>query len=410
MVQRPAIPWFSVAQFVFSGLALVALLGLGMGLAIAAVAGRLQGNLPSGDETSLLLRAAGILFCGLLMLPSGVLALLRILDRPLPFQTGLTARRVPLLAALFLVWVLALLAGMVVSDQPQLSPVLMPPLFVVIVAAPVAWFLLLGMGGLPGGSLQRRWGVFTASLAGNTLLVIVVELLVMAALAVVAVIVIASRPEWVNEMNRLAQRLSTARPTAENFTRILRPYLTQPWVLYAILVFYSGIAPLVEELLKPLPVWLLAGRRLTPAEGFVTGLVSGAGFALFESLGMLAVAQGSAWLPIAVARSGSDLLHILNTGLMGWALASAWGEGRFGRLMLTYLGVVLVHGSWNALSVVFGFLPVLGAGTGLQVLAKWPIGEAGLGVLSLIMLLILLRTNRSLRRDQPLAPTPEFGS
>jgi RsiW-degrading membrane proteinase PrsW (M82 family) len=85
---------------------------------------------------------------------------------------------------------------------------------------------------------------------------------------------------------------------------------------------------------------------LTPVEGFTAGLLSGAGYALFESLAL--ASGGEQWAALVFARIGTAGIHILTTGLTGWALVLAWRRRRFLRLAATYVFVVSVHGVWNA--------------------------------------------------------------
>ena len=106
---------------------------------------------------------------------------------------------------------------------------------------------------------------------------------------------------------------------------------------------------MIEEQIKPIGVWLLAGRQLTPAEGYALGALSGAGYALVESLFL--TSSGQDWTVIILARIGTSAVHILTAGLMGWALATAWGEARYLRLGAVYLLAVLIHGLWNGLTI-----------------------------------------------------------
>jgi hypothetical protein len=111
---------------------------------------------------------------------------------------------------------------------------------------------------------------------------------------------------------------------------------------------------MIEEGFKPLGVWLIAGKKLTPTQGFAAGLLSGATFGLLESLSLMSMVSGSTWLVTAVARIGTGLLHTLTAGLSGWALAKTLQDQKYIRLALTYTGVVLLHGSWNLFAVLMG--------------------------------------------------------
>jgi hypothetical protein len=187
----------------------------------------------------------------------------------------------------------------------------------------------------------------------------------------------------------------------ETITRSLRPIISRPEVIFAGLALMSGLIPLIEELLKPLPAWLLGKRLKTPAEGFVAGLLGGAGYALAESLGASGAFESSQWLSVVIGRAGTDLLHILTSGLMGLALFYAFREGKTLRLVLTYLAVVLIHGLWNFFSLWAGFYTfIIPSGPTLNATNRLPayISPIGLAILVVGMLTLLLWRNAGLRR------------
>jgi hypothetical protein len=101
-------------------------------------------------------------------------------------------------------------------------------------------------------------------------------------------------------------------------------------------------------------------------------------------------------------------MHITTSGLLGWAIASAQLEKRYGRLALTYLGSVSIHGLWNgsAILAVYGGLRMMT----LNVQVDFPsvlfiVGGLGILLLELVLMLIALPLiNRNLRRS--VAPVP----
>jgi dipeptide/tripeptide permease len=42
---------------------------------------------------------------------------------------------------------------------------------------------------------------------------------------------------------------------------------------------------------------------------------------------------------------------MLNSGILGWALVSAWQKHAYFKLGLAYVAVILIHGLWNAISL-----------------------------------------------------------
>ena len=84
--------------------------------------------------------------------------------------------------------------------------------------------------------------------------------------------------------------------------QILAPYLINPFILISLFLVLGVFTPLIEETLKPAIVWLLAKRLQRPSQGFALGVISGAGFALVESL-LASSTPGQGWGQLlAVAR------------------------------------------------------------------------------------------------------------
>ncbi len=384
---------------------LLGALAAGLALSASAVLGWTRDPAAADQAATQLIAAAGMGLVVLLAVPSVVLSLLRLIERPAPgwasrpwIDIHAAPRRTTVFLLIVILWGLAITAGSWAANQAGYGQLALAPLFALVVGLPVAAYLVLGAGGLAGGSPQRRWGILGAGLAGTSLVVLLVELLTFGLVAVALLVLLASQPDSLINLNRLVQRIANAQITPENLGRILRPYL-QPWLVFAGVAIVSGLAPLIEELLKPLPLWLFSRRALTPAEGFVGGLLCGAGFALFESLGDLVNVTGQSWAVSAVGRAGTDLLHMVNTGLMGWALALAWTERRYLRLALTYLLVVGIHGLWNTISLAVGLLPLV---TPAQAFLRQPGISTGL-VAALVamylgLLILLITANRQLAR------------
>jgi hypothetical protein len=136
---------------------------------------------------------------------------------------------------------------------------------------------------------------------------------------------------------------------------------------------------------------------MTPRQGFAMGVLGGAAYALVESLGMSPGLPEASNL-LSIVRAGTDLVHIVTTGLMGWALVSAWRERKYLQLGITYLLVIVIHGMWNALAlssaaqIAIDYLP--NPSTFVQNLPT--VSAIGLAVLSIINLSILLIINTRL--------------
>jgi RsiW-degrading membrane proteinase PrsW (M82 family) len=189
------------------------------------------------------------------------------------------------------------------------------------------------------------------------------------------------------------------------------PFLLNPGVLFILFSFIAVLVPMIEETFKPIGVWFLAGQKITPAQGFGYGVISGAGFALFENLGNTS-SGGEAWALVAGSRISTLLLHCFTAGLVGWGLASAWSQRRYLRLALTYAIAVLVHGFWNGLAV-------LSAASSLQGMTNIPLpaslqkvgafASVGILILGVVVFIFFVSFNSLLRRNMAAMPPPSNG-
>ena len=340
--------WPSFWQLVLSVLAILGLWGMALLLVLTVVATLLSGS--NEDSLTFMLTAAGLAASGILLIPSAGYAYMRILGRPapdyaLPRHTGW--------------WILALLPvvglGHFIARADAVAWLLLPPLHVIAISLSVFWLLYLGMRGISLHSSQRTWGVFDAGLIFAPLFSLVAELVLFFAAAMVVGFYLARDPIIMEQLLELSENIPFMLDPSDAVIELLEPTLMQPWLIYAGLIGGAVLIPLIEELFKPIGVWLLFGREITPAQGFAAGLLSGAGYALFESF-VLSANAPEEWSLIVIARIGTSLIHILTSGLMGLALVLAWREQRYLRLALTYLMAVVIHGLWNGL-VILNALP-----------------------------------------------------
>jgi RsiW-degrading membrane proteinase PrsW (M82 family) len=171
-------------------------------------------------------------------------------------------------------------------------------------------------------------------------------------------------------------------------------------VLATALFYVAFLVPLMEELLKPLGVWLFANKLTSPSQSFALGALSGAAYALIETLGVSA--QSEDWASVLLLRIGTGMLHITSTALMGVAIFYVIRERRYVRLLGIYFLSILLHGLWNTVALLYGFSTItklLGQKTFLD--GVQPQLLMGMGILGVIFLAILLLLNRRLRTTLP---------
>jgi RsiW-degrading membrane proteinase PrsW (M82 family) len=389
--------YFLVQALFVSGLWLVSLIDSQTGLAEAV---------PNG----LLVWAS--LLSALLLIPTFWISLNGLRNKPAP--AWLDGQRPWLrwvLLAAIVIWPLMIGLGWLVSGRPGLAVYLLGPINILVAGIPVVWVYALAQRKLKAGSIGRKWRVFGFSLTLGPVMIVLAEVIVLAILGVLVVglvIVLASiNPALSQQLETLSEQLSSTQD-ADAILQIIEPYLRRPVVIFGLLAVMSGFVPLIEEILKPLALWSMAGRDLSDQEGFVAGLLSGAGFALMENLLYFTnVASAEDWLFMVIGRAGTGVLHMFGSGLVGLALVRAWRNGKWSTLgWMTVLAVVF-HGLWNAFALLGGLGPSLVyegmPTTGQEVLFYLP-----LILLLLIEIGALVLINRRLRKDQSPSESPDL--
>jgi hypothetical protein len=303
---------------------------------------------------------------------------------------------------------LALLAwvGLVFLFKPvensQLVWLFLPPLVVLATIIPLWWYIEGGRRGLASGSPARIWGSISFSLVVSVPFLLIIELMLLIGILLVFSFYAGTQPELVQQMENYARLFGNFSTNTAVIEDLFGQLLQKPAVIVGALAITAGLVPLIEELFKPLAVWLLAGDRLTPSQGFVAGLFCGASFALYENLTALSAAGSGSGTEILLARVGTGLLHVLTAGLTSWGLASFWQDRKyFGRLIGAYLLAVLMHSLWNGAGMISGLAPLIPIPGGMPALIA-DLGHAAtitLYVLIGVNLILLFLLNLHLRRE-----------
>ncbi len=283
------------------------------------------------------------------------------------------------------------------TEIPWLGWFVLPTTTILVIVPPIWLIFGYGSRGLEAGP---RWRVFATLGLGMTIgpaIMIVLELVSLAGIITVGAALLAIlEPATFQEVMRIAKIVQTE-TNEEVLLSLLAPYISNPIAIATGIGYIALIVPLIEELLKPLAVWIFASKIESPSQGFVMGLLSGAAFALIESLN--ASADGTVSWPLIVSvRAGTSILHMMASGLVGWGIVSAFREKKFGRFFAAYFSAVLIHGIWNASAAGAG-LSAIGESIGRP---EWlfnfvPALICGLLVMGVGMFAVLLASNRKLR-------------
>ena len=287
-----------------------------------------------------------------------------------------------------------------------------PPAFfktiinILFVGIPAWWIVELGRQGLPQVTRQKQWGLINFGMFVTMPVVILAEIILLGAGVALLIGWLGQQPEFAPLLDQVKNLLILNPQRMDLLAYQLEPLLASPVVIGSILLAFSLLVPMVEELLKPLALWIFIKRRWSPAEGFIAGMLSGAAFAVIESLISLAAASSADWLIIAGGRAAAALLHIITAGFSGWALTSSWIDRKYIRIGLTYLGVVLVHGAWNFLALMVG-LSAIPDSTGIMPvqsqsnIAPWIMAALAIGLLALLVMM-----NARLKKESRLSSLP----
>ncbi len=378
--------WFSIVQFMLSGLGLAILWGLSFFSIVGTV---LAPNSQVTDSfTQDWLASFSFFTLGLLLLPSTLLSLRKILGHPsreINIPGGLFGLSV------FLIPIVILAGDWLLSNNYGAWSA---PLHIFVALLSVGWLLWIAIHNLKPGSGQRAWGALGTGLVLTPIVAIILEILGGIFFILILVVYIGTNPELSRAVNSVSQLTNSLNPNAELILQRLQPLFNDPFVLFLALVGLGIFIPLVEELLKPIGVMLLLGRDLTPAQGFALGAICGSGYALAENLTVGASAD--TWAFTAVGRFGTSAMHIFTTALSGYALVRAKNEKRYGALFGIYLLNVLIHGAWNGLVVITSAASLTTETEGLlpsQIIYVAPVLLAGIAV---VCILFLRRYNHQL--------------
>jgi hypothetical protein len=274
---------------------------------------------------------------------------------------------------------------MMIVGQTAVSLALVPE-WVLAVAQPVifvaagAALLAIAAGDWPGLSRVRAWGHLVSGAWFSVLLAFTAEVVLVGGLGIVVLVAwLAVDPDQAREILALLRSMESFNPDA------FLEFALQPLAVVLTFLVVSLLIPMVEELLKPLGVILLLGRRPVPMDAFLGGVLGGLGFAITETLSNL-ISISDPWFLLVLARMGTLAMHGLTAGIVGWG----WGQlaaRRPLRLAGAFAGAVLLHGVWNGCVVVLVF-------AGLYLAQNPDFGVTGmmLGLLAAaaVFLLILL--------------------
>jgi hypothetical protein len=394
------IHWFSLLTLVVLGLGASSTLLMALGIGVNSLIGLFT---EEGDPAGQMITAFAFGFEGALLLVCSWFVLQKTMGREqaeFPFKFPYSNWQI--VSVIGTIVVSAGIGGVIAySKTAWLSWIMLPILTVLVIVPPILLFLAIGANGIEPGPRWRVFSTLGLSLTLSPLIIVAAEVVLLLGVIIASSIVIAiQQPALVQEVAKLG-RILQSETSEDAILKLLAPYISSPSVIALLVGFMAVVVPLVEELFKPLAVWIFARKIESPAQGFVMGLLSGAAFALIESLN--ASGDGTMTWPVVVSvRAGTSLLHIMASGLVGWGIVSAFREKRIMRFFAAYFSAATIHGVWNACAIGLG-LSLVGEVIGKP---EWfynviPAMLGGMIVLGVGIFLVLIASNRKLRILSP---------
>jgi hypothetical protein len=406
-MQINKIHWPSLLILAILGIGAAVVLLISFGLGVNSIMGLFtKGSDPAGG----MIGSIAFGFEAVILLLCSWFVLQKTIGREqagIPFKFPFAGWQV--IAVIGVVILSALLGGVTAfTEIAWLNWIILPVLTILVIVPPIWMLFGLGTNGIELGPRWRVFGILGLGMTIGPLIMIILEIVLLLGVVITGLIIVAiQKPDLFQEIINLGQRIR-GETDQQLILNLVAPYIANPAVIAAILGYIAVLVPMIEELLKPLAVWIFARKIESPAQGFAMGMLSGAAFALLESLN--ASGDGSANWPVIVSiRAGTSLLHMTASGLVGWGIVSAFQEKRIMRLVAAYFSAVLIHGIWNACAVGAG-ISTLGELIGKP---EWlytiiPAAVSGMIVLGIGMFVVLIASNRKLGSMLITHPDPQI--
>jgi len=337
----------SAILFSLSGLFLF---GIALLMAVTALLPLLTGE---GVEVSQTIFFLTFSFEAVLLLVAAFFSFQKVLQKPSADLGTVIAVPSRQIVVLVLIAAGSILLGSQLGGIETVNWLFLPLLTIPAIVIPLGVMFALGARRLPLGERWRSWSVLGMGMTVVPFVLLILEAVVAIIVFIGVVAYVSTQPTLANRLQELSQQILVLGPQSEAARDLLIPLITKPGVMVTALIYMAILVPAIEEVFKPLGVWLFAGKLDSPAQGFALGALSGAGYALIETIGVSG--QGAGWASLLLSRIGTGVLHITTSALMGAAIVRVWKDRRYLRLLGTFFLAVTLHGLWNTLALMFSF-------------------------------------------------------
>ena len=308
------------------------------------------------------------------------------------------------------IWAAFLLLNQLAVVQQFFTP-LLPYLTPFTIWIPIGWFIEFGKRNLIPPSARKRSAALSISSSYGVVLILLLEMMVIALVVAGVLLYLSSQPHIRQGMESFSIPPDLSQLNIPLLERYARTLLRNPAFLVLVFLLIGLILPFIEEILKPVVIWALHRRSISPREGFILGLYFGAAFALVESGGMVIQLGMESWVTSTLLRAATGLLHITCSGLVGYAYAGLMQPVRSTSAAKPLLTAIALHGIWNSVAVLSslgGLSAELGSPTLFS--PKWDyVFNVAMVLLWFSAFFILRRMNKKMQENSPSLPHNENG-
>ena len=393
---------YTIIQAVMNSLGFLISLGAFFLFLIMAVSGLASDPQSIQQSSTILVIAWASLLISLLFIPGLFLAIQRLRRQKVPKISSFMKKQI--LVILSIIRLFSLIITIIGSNWTWVG--ILNSVFVIpLVTIPLVFLILIGSKNLSLGSSNRSWGAVGFNFFATMPIILTIEIFIFGLIILLIVFWLMNQPDLLRMIMQYSEQLSTGQLDPQIAEQLLVNLFKNPIALNGSIFVIAFLVPIIEEFFKPMALWFLAGKKLTPAQGFVGGMIAGACFATLETLGAIGSPTDQSWFFLLIGRMGTGLLHVTLSGLVGWGLASAFYNRNWNRFFVNYLAAVLIHGTWNLFALLSGIIPLIPIANDIGNLPHLlsQIGPYVLLILALLNFLILVQSNNKLQKLESIA-------
>ena len=326
-------------------------------------------GMKSSEPLSILMLGSGTFLLSILLVPGFYFNCRKFFNKPNePMRLPVLNDSV-VLPALITAWLISLVLGNTISGSQIASTILLPLINIFAIGLPILFYIRISLRGLELPTARRGWSIFGASLLVSPILAFIFEGLALGVVILLFMIYASFVPGLQESLKSLIETIQANNRSDTDAMKLAANLIFAPGAAVAALSTFSVAVPLIEETFKIILILPFLGRIRRPVDGFVLGILCGAAFALSENISFSSAGSAD-WAANVAARATAALPHMFNSGLFGWALVSAWKQHRFWLLALTFFSIILVHGTWNAVSLGLAMNNLSQYGTSIPLLLQ----------------------------------------